>query len=297
MTLFKRIIVGHDLRKAGEISVRAATILARRSGAALKLVHVVEPYPLYQTLSHPLTTPYTLEELTARAGKELDSLTSQPELTGLRVDYEVRTGKPFIQLILAERAWQGDLIVVGGAARGNESMLGSTSERIARKAQTPVLVAKAPLIMEAPVLLVPTDFSECSRKAALLATSFAESFGGRIVFLHVIELNYIYSPSAGDHGAHAPLLTADDLEEEWQIFLSELPLANLSWERFTHDGRAATTIIREVERLQPRLIVMGTHGRSNFANMLVGSVAEEVVRDANCSILTVRPEAFRFELP
>ena len=297
MTPFKRIIVGHDLRDAGERGVQAAAALARQSDAALKLVHVVEPYPLYQTLSHPFTAPYTLEELTARAGKELDTLTMQPELARLRVDYEIRTGKPFIQLILAERVWQGDLLVVGGAARGPAAMLGSTSERIVRKALTPVLVAKTPLTIEAPTLLVPTDFSECSRKAALLALSLAESCGGRIVFLHVLEVDYFYGLRASDTGAPSAVLTPEDLDEEWQILLSGLPVANMPWDRHTIAGRAATTIVREAERLQPNLIVMGTHGRSNFANMLVGSVAEEVVRDAGCPILTVRPEAFHFEMP
>lgn len=298
MRQFKRIIVGHDLRAAGEIGVHAAAVLARQHGAALKLVHVVEPYPLYQTLSHPLTAPYTLEELTARAGKELEALVSRPELATLRVDYEVRTGKPFIQLILAHRAWQSDLLVVGSTTRGQEPVLGSTSERIVRKAPIPVLVAKTPLTIETPTLLVPTDFSECARKATLLALSLAESFGGRIVFLHVFEVNYFYGPIAAGGGASAPaFLTPEDLEGEWQIFLSGLPLADVPWDKYTIDGRAATTIVREAERIQPNLIVMGTHGRGNFANMLVGSVAEEVVRDAWCPILTVRPEAFHFELP
>ena len=215
MTQFKRIIVGHDLRAAGEIGVYAAAVLAWQHDATLKLVYVVEPYPLYQTLPLSLAAPYTLEELTARAGKELKALVSRPELATLRVDYEVRTGKPFIQLILAHRAWQGDLLVVGSTTRGQEPVLGSTSERIVRKALIPVLVAKTPLTIETPTLLVPTDFSECGRKAALLALSLAESFSGRIVFLHVFEVNYFYGPLAAGGGTSAPpFLTPEDLEEE-----------------------------------------------------------------------------------
>src|SRR4030095_11736935 len=116
MRQLKRIIVGHDLGVGGEVALRSAVALAHRCGSALRLVHVVEPLNAYQRFSHPLTSPYTLEETAQKTGVRLQALVASPALARLHVEYEVRKGKPFVELITAGRAWLADLIVVGGAS-------------------------------------------------------------------------------------------------------------------------------------------------------------------------------------
>jgi nucleotide-binding universal stress UspA family protein len=71
----------------------------------------------------------------------------------------------------------------------------------------------------------------------------------------------------------------------------------MDWQKETGEGEAATAILREAERVRADLIVMGTHGRSGLPHMLVGSVTEKIVRAASCPVLTIRPDAFQFELP
>ena len=110
MRQLKRIIVGHDLGVGGEVALGSAVALANRFGAALRLVHVVEPLDAYQRISHPLTSPYTLEEIAQKTGVRLQALAASPELARLQVEYEVRKGKPFFELIIAGRAWLADLI-------------------------------------------------------------------------------------------------------------------------------------------------------------------------------------------
>jgi nucleotide-binding universal stress UspA family protein len=88
-----------------------------------------------------------------------------------------------------------------------------------------------------------------------------------------------------------------EIEPEWEAFLSGLPLEEVDWEKSTEEGQAATAIVRQAENLQADMIVIGTHGRSGLPHMLLGSVAEKVVRTASCSVVTIRPEAFQFELP
>lgn len=300
MHQLKRIIVGHDLRTSGETAFRSAIILAEKSEATLRLVHVVEPYVFYQRLSHPFTASYSLEDLVQKAGEKLAALTTSTELAPLRVEYEVRTGKPFVELISARRAWHADLIVVGGTARDEARLLGSTSARVVRKAGVPVLVTQTALTAAAKTFLVPTDFSECARRTAEEALALAERFGGRVYFFHALELPYF---SASPYGADvpppdSPPLTPADLEGEWDVFLAALPsLENVPWDKRTVEGHTATAIVREATENQADIIVMGTHGRTGLAHMLVGSVAEEVARTAPCSVLTIPPKAFRFELP
>ena len=74
-------------------------------------------------------------------------------------------------------------------------------------------------------------------------------------------------------------------------------LENVAWEKRTEEGQAARAIVHRAEQLQADMIVIGTHGRSGLPHMLLGSVAEKVVRTASCPVLTIRPEAFQFELP
>jgi nucleotide-binding universal stress UspA family protein len=94
-----------------------------------------------------------------------------------------------------------------------------------------------------------------------------------------------------------PPPSPEEIEPEWKAFLSGLSLAKIHWEKDTAEGQAASAIVRQAEQVRADLIVMGTHGRSGLPHMLLGSVAEKVVRTASCPVLTVRPEAFQFEMP
>lgn len=300
MGWLKRIVVGHDLRAGGEVAVQSAAAFADRYHAALKLVHVVEPYHFYQKITFPpLPHAYTSEEISRRVRRELEALAASPELARLPTECEVRTGKPFVELIAACRAWQGELLVVGGTAEGEERFLGSTGERVLRKAPVPVLVAKKSLTAEAKTFLVPTDFSPCAKKAAEEALTLVRSFGGRVLFFHALDIRYIYPVAYGPE-ILLPPINPEDIpgEGEWQGFLFGLPfLEEVTWEKRTEEGRAAAAIVRLAEESKADLIVMGTHGRSGLAHMLLGSVAEQVVRAASCPVLTIRPDAFSFELP
>jgi nucleotide-binding universal stress UspA family protein len=226
-------------------------------------------------------------------------LAASPELAHLQVEYEVRMGKPFVELIIARRAWQADLIVVGGASQEGH-FLGSTTERVVRKAMVPVMVAKHELGSGAKTFLVPTDFSDCARRAAEEALMLAESFRGRIIFFHAVDLYPLYSVAYEDEfGVSVPLPPPPPavIESQWRDFLSDLTFKKVGWGKRTKEGEAATAIVQEAEQRQADLIVMGTHGRTGLEYMLLGSVAEKVVRRAHCPVLTIRPDAFEFEMP
>jgi nucleotide-binding universal stress UspA family protein len=300
MRQLKRIIVGHDLGVGGEVASRSAAVLAHRCGSTLRLVHVVEPLDAYQRISHPLTSPFTLEEIAQKTGARLQALAASPELAGLQAEYEVRSGKPFVEIIIAARAWSADLIVVGGSSRAEEPFLGSTSERIVRKALVPVMVAKKPLSAEAKTFLVPTDFSSCARKAAEDALMLAKRFSARVIFFHALDLTPSYSVAyAHELGVSVlvPPPAPEEIEPEWETFLTGLPLDNIDWEKSMEDGQAAAAIVDRAKDIQADMIVIGTHGRSGLPHMLLGSVAEKVVRAASCPVLTIRPEVFQFALP
>jgi universal stress protein E len=300
MNKLKRIIVGHDLRAGGATATGSAIILARQFDATLRLVHVIEPHHLYQKISHPFASQYALEEIAQKAGARLRDLSANEELADLRIEYEVHTGKPFVELIIARRAWQADLIVIGGSSEHHDHFLGSTGERVVRKAMVPVLVARKTISANAKRFLVPTDFSLGARKAAEEALVLAKRFGARIFFLHVLDLTPLFAYPYEDEISPAlpvPPLTPQDVEPDWEAFIANLPLGNIPWENRTEEGRAAETIVKYAETIHADLMVMGTHGKTALEHMLLGSVTEKVLRRSLCPVLTIRPEAFEFKLP
>jgi nucleotide-binding universal stress UspA family protein len=143
-------------------------------------------------------------------------------------------------------------------------------------------------------ILCPTDFSEPSRTATNYALEFARTFAARLHLLYVIEDPLLYSPM---FGGYAP--AADDLEayaksalENW-ILPDDATGVDVDY-RFVH-GRAFTGILQEAAEHDIDLIVMGTHGRGFLPHLLLGSVAERVVRHSPCPVLTVRPGGFGYE--
>jgi nucleotide-binding universal stress UspA family protein len=299
MKKLHRIIVGHDLSEGGDLALKSAAVLAHRFAAALRVVHVLEPLEPYQRVSHPLTSPYTLEEIAQKSGAKLKDLAGAPELAPLQAQYEVRTGKPFVELITAQRAWQADLIVVGGTSQVEEPFFGSTALRLLRKAPVPVMVAKSRLSATAKTFLVPTDFSACAKTAAEEALVLAQRFEGRVIFLHVPESHPYAVAYAHEFGVSVPAapLLPEQFEPDWATFLSGLSLNQVAWEKYIEEGQAAPAIIHQAKLLKADMIVMGTHGRSGLPHILLGSVAEKVMRSAACPVLTIRQPGFGFQMP
>ena len=178
-----------------------------------------------------------------------------------------------------------------------KAILSDMAERVLRKSPVPVLVAKRLFTNGPKTIVVPTDFSPNAKQAAEEGLALTRAFGGRIVFLHVMERRTLFPPAYGLTPVLSPI-SPEMIEADWEKFLHDLPLGGgLTWEKQTREGDAARTITDIAKETGAELVVMGTHGRTGLKHMLLGSVTEKVVRLSECSILTVRPEAHRFELP
>ena len=140
-------------------------------------------------------------------------------------------------------------------------------------------------------ILVPTDFSAPSNAALTLAKRMAEMSGASLHLLHVLEDSM--TTAAAAVGVYEP--TAE-LRERWRegartLLCTQLTPAEQASFRSTEDvvfGTPARTIVEHAKANDIDLIVMGTHGRGGVEQLLMGSVAERVVRLASCPVLTVR---------
>lgn len=295
-----RIIVGHDLKCGGDHALKSALVLAEQCEASIRLVHVVNPRHYFHASALMKGRQSTVEGIVTRAGRELQQIVAGHSANHVLMDYDVRVGKPSMELILAGRAWQCDLMIIGGSVRPSIQILKSTAEKLIRMAFVPVLVARQPLRCQPERFLIPTDFSSSSRRAAEEGIALAQCFGGRIFFLHVFDPMPWYSCPFGDDmvgPVMIPELTPSTLKQEWATFLRDLPLGSLEWQTRTDEGLPGTGIVRYADVAQADMIVMGTHGKSSFEQMLMGSVAAAVIRAAPCPVLTVKPDAFQFRLP
>ena len=140
-------------------------------------------------------------------------------------------------------------------------------------------------------ILAPTDFSEYSKQAVASALELAKKFGAKLSILHVVEL-----PPYPVEGYVPPSLTPtflEDLErqasQELAQVVPEAESAGVEVARLVAVGSPYRKIIDMAEAEQVDLIVMATAGRTGFSRLVMGSIAERVVRTASCPVLTTRP--------
>jgi nucleotide-binding universal stress UspA family protein len=136
-------------------------------------------------------------------------------------------------------------------------------------------------------ILHPTDFSDHSGFAFRLACALARDYEARLVLLHVtLPPIIIYGDGAV---ATEPWVVLAEAREKLQKL--EVHAHHVRVESLVMEGDPVEMILRAARETHSDLIVMGTHGRTALARLLLGSVAESVLRQAPCPVLTVKPTA------
>jgi nucleotide-binding universal stress UspA family protein len=140
-------------------------------------------------------------------------------------------------------------------------------------------------------IVVPVDFSAHADRAIEYAVTFGKQFGACVELFHVVEDPF----ASGGWGSEVYVPDLDGLRErameEARIRLearrSTIPAGSLPLVATVRMGHVAQTIVDYAKDVGADLIVMGTHGRTGLAHLIIGSVAERVVRLAPCPVLTV----------
>ena len=140
-------------------------------------------------------------------------------------------------------------------------------------------------------ILCPTDFSEFSESSIRYACELAEKFNAELHLLNVLQDYDAVAPATGE--SFAPFMDwLPELRKQSQEQLANLPGAELGLKlcvhRTTRVGAPIDEIVKYAKEHNIDLIVQGTHGRRGIRHMLLGSVAENIVRYAPCPVLTVR---------
>ena len=144
-----------------------------------------------------------------------------------------------------------------------------------------------------PTLLLPTDFSQCARDAMKLAARIAPSLGADVLLLHVTQL----PPGLVEGSEIRPMPDAEPVEvtryirdaslAELERYAEELRGGGLEVATRVELGDPVEDILAVAAEEDASMIVMGTHGRTGLAHLLIGSVAERVIRHSERPVLTV----------
>jgi nucleotide-binding universal stress UspA family protein len=140
-------------------------------------------------------------------------------------------------------------------------------------------------------LLVPVDGSECSLKALDAAVTLAQPLGAEIVLCHVVDLGKASGMSGGEplllDGCYEALRTEGEYILEKAVSRAG-PAVKVSTRMV--DGAPIEEIQKAAQEIRPRIVVIGSHGRSGFNRMLMGSVAEGVARGCCVPVMIVPVE-------
>jgi len=141
-------------------------------------------------------------------------------------------------------------------------------------------------------ILCPTDFSDFSRRALEHAVAIARWYESTITVLHVFSTAPVAADAPGAPSHEPIVLTRADRDQmlaEMQRFIEAEPAPGIPVEAMMREGNAASEILNQAIALNVDLLVIGTHGRSGFERLLLGSVTEKVLRKAACPVLSVPP--------
>jgi nucleotide-binding universal stress UspA family protein len=266
---FRKIAVATDFATASAHAVTLATALAKRCGAELTVVNVVEP----AAYSHIGAETAALERL---ARGTLDAVVARvrDDLPAARA--ELRVGRPAEELVAFAESNQIDLLVTGthGRTTVDRWIVGSVAQALIRTCRTPVLTvhsAATPFRR----LLVATDLGPSSKRSVELATELAAAFEAWVTLLHT---------SAED----TPAGGLKDVQGRLEEIAAVVRAQGARCDVVSRHGQTWSEIADEAATGSYDLVVVGTHDRSPLARWLLGSVALQVVRSALPPVLSVR---------
>ena len=276
--MVKHVLVPTDGSEAACCGVRYAVALAKKYGATLHGLHVVDVKllegPFLRDISASLgTAPYANYQgniallLEERGNAALEYVKQQAEAAGLKCDAEQVTG--LVVRTIVEKAELADLVVMGRSGEHREwleGLVGSTTQGVVRRSNQPVLVTARDL-PQAERFLTAYDGSNNAKQALHVAAAFASDW-------------------------HAPLTVLTVGGQRMDAVLDDarcyLDAHELTIEYQREDGDPSETIVAQAKRCGAGLLIMGAHGHTKVRELVVGSTTAYAMNHAPCPMLLAR---------
>ncbi len=294
MRLLERVLIAVDFDTASEHVLETADRLGKAFSSELILLHVLPKVGddladsvLAMAREGAIQRLARFKDLLVKAGRTVrDPITAE--------------GIPFDQIIGVAEELDVNAILVGShdasADREHGPQIGTTAERLCRKASKPVWIARNDRPFSGQSILCPVDASSASRRALKNAIHLARRLQARLGVLHVTEPPSTFSRLFQGDSA------TESAQDEAQVrrfseLISQFDFTGLDWQRLVRKGQAGDEILATCQEVNADLIVMGTTGESGLARILLGSVAADVARRSPCSVVMLKGEdAIRLKL-
>jgi nucleotide-binding universal stress UspA family protein len=303
MIEIRRILCPIDFSEFSRHALDHAVAIARRYDSMITVLNVcaLAPATAYAPgtpiLPVSVPTPDDLDALLASMKRFVETE------VGLAVPmrFEIGEGNAASEILDRATAIPSDLIVMGthGRAGFERLVLGSVTEKVIHKAACPVLTVPRPMTDAVPVpdrlftrILCAIDFSDTSLRALEYALSLAREKNAQLTLVHVVEVTPApQSEAAGDVEARTlgayVAAAAESRAEQLQRVVPDSGRAYCTVERTLAIGKAHREILRIADERDSDVIILGAHG-FGITQLLFGSTAHQVVRQARCPVLTIR---------
>lgn len=289
MLRIERVLCPVDFSEYSDRAYDYAHSLARHYGAKLFVQHVTEPVlSLYRGYMSPSLLDELYAHQTADAHEAISKLAARHE--GEKIEPEVLVEMGAAADSILKRADQEDIDLIVMGTHGRQGLdrltVGSTTERVIRRARCAVLAIReperdfiAPASPDEPVrlrkILWCTDFSESSPRALEYALSLAFQYHAEITLLHVLE-----GSGADEQSQQALERLRDVIPDDARDWATVVPAVRT--------GRPYEEIIAHAAETQTDVIVMGVRGRNVLNLSLFGSTTHRVLQIGPCPVLVVR---------
>ncbi|MFB6231630.1 MAG: universal stress protein [Salinibacter sp.] len=297
MLSIERILFPTDFSEGAARAFPQAAYLADWHDAELHILNVTGRYQ-HDYEEDRERFPVSQDTLTEwlRRSAESGPGPNEPDLSALPIAQEqVESAAPAEAILNYTEEEAIDLTVMGThGRRGVDRMLfGSVTEEVVRKAPCPALTVRADAD-RAPSeairrVLVPVDFSEASDTAVRHAKEIAMTYGAEIDLLHVVH-EPVYPAAYGFEPVSFP---TGEVIDNVEAQLADLARETIGYEHVMIEARAgnpASEILDYTEENDVDLVVIATHGRTGLDRVLLGSVAERVLRRAPMPVFVVKPD-------
>lgn len=288
---YRNIVFPVDFSEVSISAARRAVWLAQRFGARLHVVNVVDA-SVYAYAGYSFSD--LRGELFSAASTQLEKLKLPSGSTKVDVVRKVLEGNVAAEIANYCLEVKSDLLVMASHGRGKVArfFLGSIADKLLNAAPCPMLLMRAPAgTVKHPVtkdrgfkrILVPTDFSETSQLGLNRGSQLAEEFKAELQLLHVVDNNPLMLLDATTRKR-----SLKELQEQAHSKLEKLTASIPSGARVRIDvkvGEPAKVIGQVAMADMADLVVIGSHGRGEFARLFLGSVADAVVRVVECPVL------------
>lgn len=284
----KRIMFATDFSERSDRALRRAVILARAHDAVLEIVHVVDDDRPRWIVDHEVNDARQLLGELARSLKDLD---------GVSCSTQIVQDDPFSGIVKVVATATPDLLVIGPHRRQilRDAFVGTTAERTIRTASCPVLMVNGPPVGPWRHVLQTTDLSETAEKALKRFIGLGLGAGARSSVLTVFDAPALRLAMSGSMGKEGQDDYLNDLRSQARqslaAFIARLGIEQAEKIVRPEETTVANEILKAAEELKADLIVVANQGKGAVARLVLGSVAQQVLKDAHCDVLTIPPEA------